>query len=248
MDITPHAQEKMVAPHSPGRSVVSSDLRTLSLFKSLGDQDLLDIANRLTFNGYTKDEEIFGQFEEDDGVYFILSGFVRITVYSAAGKEVTFRDLGPGDMFGELAAIDGQPRSANACAKSNARVGRVSTSQFWALLEDFPAVNAAILTYLCGLVRDLSARVYQFSAHAVGNRIQAEILRLARLAGPGGNTATISPAPTHAEIASRVNTHREAVTREISKLARAGLLERSAGKLIVADIEALANLAEEIAD
>ncbi len=238
----------MVAPHPQGRSVVPSDLRALTIFKSLDDPDLLDIANRLTFNGYTKEEEIFGQYEEDDGVYFILSGFVRITVYSAAGKEVTFRDLGPGDMFGELAAIDGQPRSANACAKTNAHVGRVSTSQFWALLNDFPAVNAATLIYLCGLVRDLSARVYQFSAHAVGNRIQAEILRLARRAGPDGNTATVSPAPTHAEIASRVNTHREAVTREISKLARAGLLERSPGKLIVADIRALERLAEEITD
>ncbi len=223
-------------------------MQQLLIFRDLGDRDLEDIARRLTFNGYDRGEEIFGQYESDNSVYFILSGSVHITVFSAAGKEVTFRDLGPGDMFGELAAIDGQPRSANAVAKADTRIGCASATLFRKLLSEYPAVNWATLTYLCGLVRDLSGRVYQFSAHAVGNRIQSEILRLARLAAPDGNVATISPAPTHAEIASRVNTHREAVTREISRLAGAGLIDRSPGQLTVRDMAALQAIAEEIVD
>ena len=134
MGATLHTQEKMVAAHSSGPTVAPNDLRSLLIFRSLGDRELADIANRLIFNSYSKEEEIFGQYEEDDGVYFILSGLVRITVYSAAGKEVTFRDLGPGDMFGELAAIDGQPRSANACAKTDAHVAvsrRPSSGRCW---------------------------------------------------------------------------------------------------------------------
>lgn len=238
----------MIAENPSGEVGEPRTLRKLLIFRDLGEQDLADVAQRLTFNGYAKDEELIGQHEPDDGVYFILSGSVRITVYSAAGKEVTFRDLGPGDMFGELAAIDGRPRSANAVAKTDARIGRLSAAQFRTLLQEFSAVNVATLTYLCGLVRDLSERVYQFSAHAVGNRIQAEILRLARRTKPEGNAIIISPAPTHAEIASRINTHREAVTREISRLARAGLIERSPGKLVVRDLEALRRLAEEIVD
>lgn len=235
----------MTAFHSPSEIGEPRDLRELLIFRDLSDRDLIDIAKRLKPRRYTNGEEIIGQHEQDNSVYFILSGAVRITVYSAAGKEVTFRDLGPGSMFGELAAIDGQPRSANAVAKSDAHIGRVSAAQFWTLLQDFPEANAATLKYLCGLVRDLSARVYQFSAHAVCNRIQAEILRLAQLAAPAGNAATIAPAPTHAEIAARVNTHREAVTREISRLVDAGLIERSRGRLIVRDIEALKGMAEE---
>ena len=224
------------------------ELRNLSIFRDLDDGDLRDIASRLTFGRYARDEEVFGQHEKDDSVYFILSGVVRITVYSAAGKEVTFRDLQPGEMFGELAAIDGRPRSANAVAKTAVRLCHLSAAQFRALLDEHRGVSAATMTYLCGLVRDLSARVYQFSAHAVGNRIQAEILRLARQSAPDGNTAVIAPVPTHAEIASRVNTHREAVTREISRLANAGLVERAPGRLIVPDMAALARLAEEAAD
>lgn len=237
----------MTAFHSSGEAGDPRDLRELLIFRDLNEQDLSGIAQRLIFKRLARGVEIFGQDEQDDGVYFILSGIIRITVYSASGREVTFRDLEPGAMFGELAAIDGRPRSANAVAKTNAHVGRASAAQFWTLLHDFPAVNAATLKYLSGLVRDLSARVYQFSAHAVSNRIQAEILRLAGRARPTGNATTISPAPTHADIASRVNTHREAVTREISRLARKGLIERSPGKLIVKDIEALRVMAEEVA-
>ena len=236
----------MTTSDSTSQTVAADALRALKIFRDLGDRDLADVAERLAVTRYTRDSEIFGQFEPDDGVYFILSGNVRITVFSAAGKEVTFRDLGPGEMFGELAAIDGKPRSANAIAKTDAQVGRVSAGQFRELLREFPEANAAILHYLCGLVRDLSARVYQFSAHAVGNRIQAEILRLAELARPMDNAAAIAPAPTHAEIASRVNTHREAVTKEISRLANAGVLERSPGKLVVRDIAALRRMAEEV--
>ncbi len=238
----------MTAPPSSAQAISPQALRSLTIFRELSDSDLGDVAERLSFARYARDEEVFGQFEQDDGVYFILSGTVRITVFSAAGKEVTFRDLGPGEMFGELAAIDGQPRSANAIAKADAQVGRIPAARFWDLLQAHPKVNAATLKYLCGLVRDLSARVYQFSAYAVGNRIHAEILRLALLANPTGNEAAIAPAPTHAEIASRVNTHREAVTREISRLAGEGLVERSPGTLIVRDIARLRRLAEEVSD
>ncbi len=238
----------MTGPPPSALAVTPEALRRVTIFRDLAERDLRDVAERLSCTRHARDEEVFGQFESDDGVYFILSGTVRITVFSAAGKEVTFRDLGPGEMFGELSAIDGQPRSANAIAKSAAQIGRISASRFWDLLQEHPKVNAAIMKYLCGLVRDLSHRVYQFSARAVSNRIDAEILRLAMLTDPADNTAEIAPAPTHAEIASRVNTHREAVTKEISRLANAGLLDRAPGTLIVRDIAALKRLAEEVSD
>ena len=236
----------MKNPHASGKINAPNELRKFSIFRDLDDQDLVNIASQLRVRNYRKGEHIIGQYEEEKTVYFLLAGIVRISVYSAAGKEVTFRDLESGAMFGELSAIDDQPRSANVVAKTDARICTVSPTQFWTLLQDFPDVNAALLKYLSGLVRNLSARVYDFSAHSVNNRIQNEILRLARLTEVRGNTAVISPAPTHAEIASRVNTHREAVTKEISRLARAGLIERSPRKLIVRDLAVLQKIVEEV--
>ena len=94
-------------------------------------------------------------------------------------------------------------------------------------------------------IRALTSRVYEFSTLAVNNRIQAELLRLANLAPQGGNAARIAPAPTHVEIASRVSTHREAVTRELNRLSRMGLIERRDGTLLVKDLDRLAKMVHE---
>ncbi len=241
-----HTHSKMKNPHAPGKIAVPNELRKFLIFRDIDDHDLANIALQLRVRKYGRGEQIIGQYEEDKTVYFLLGGTVRIAVYSAAGKEVTFRDFEAGAMFGELSAIDGQPRSANVVATTEAQLCCVSPAQFWALLKEFPDVNAALLKYLSGLVRNLSTRVYDFSAHSVNNRVQNEILRLARLTEVRGNTAVISPAPTHAEIASRVNAHRVAVTKEISRLARAGLIERSPRKFIVRDFAALRKMAEEV--
>ena len=94
-------------------------------------------------------------------------------------------------------------------------------------------------------IRELTNRVYEFSSLDVANRTRAELLRLALAGHRQGRSAKIAPAPTHAEIASRVSTHREAVTREINRLSKLGILERQGGALIVKDIERLEDMVHE---
>ena len=85
--------------------------------------------------------------------------------------------------------------------------------------------------------------MYEFSTLAVKERIQAETLAIGKISTERWQKrARIAPAPTHSEIASRVATHREAVTRELSRLARMGLIERTSGALVVEDVERLAEL------
>ncbi len=107
-------------------------------------------------------------------------------------------------------------------------------------------VAEATLKRLTNQLRVLSERVFEFSTLTVKNRIHAELLRLARDHMRGENTAAISPAPTHAHIASRVSTHREAVTRELNDLARAGLIERRHGVLIIRDVNHLIRMVREV--
>jgi CRP-like cAMP-binding protein len=122
-------------------------------------------------------------------------------------------------------------------------------SVFWTVVEHYPQVAAAVMRHLVGLVRALSGRVFEFSTLAVKNRIHAELLRLAReVSRLNSATVLLSPAPTHAEIASRISTHREAVTRELNEMVRAGLIERRSGGLIICDIERLARLVEDVAE
>jgi len=97
-------------------------------------------------------------------------------------------------------------------------------------------------------VRRLTSRVVEFSTLAVRNRVQAELLRLAGALPPGANAAMLSPAPTHAEIASRISTHREAVTRELSWLEERGIIAKEGRTLRLKDLGKLRMLAAEDSD
>ena len=183
--------------------------------------------------------------EQTTDVFFIVSGKVRVTIYSNSGRDVTYRVQGAGQMFGELSAIDDEPRSAHVLALEESLVASMTAEAFWAALKDYPPVAEAALKRLATLVRQLSDRVFEFSTLAVKNRIHAELLRLGRDGEPNGNASSITPAPTHADVASRISTHREAVTRELNELTRAGLIERNEGALVIQDMTQLAHMVEK---
>ncbi len=223
-------------------------LSAIELFSDLADQDIKALNRTCGWRRYEADQHIVGHQDPTTDVYFIVSGQIRVIVYSPAGKEVAFRDLGVGQSFGELSAIDGEPRSANVFALSPSLLASMKAEAFRKVLRENPEVAANVMLHLAGLVRRLSDRVVEFSVLAVKNRIHAELLRLARDHGAGANEAVISPAPTHADIASRVSAHREAVTRELNALARDGLFERRGGALVVSDVARLALLVEKVLD
>src|SRR3546814_5320386 len=78
----------------------------------------------------------------------MVSGSVRVILFSSAGKEVAFRDIPAGECFGEYAAIDGAPRSANVIALTDVMIGSVSAETFRSILQEYPAVSMALLTSL----------------------------------------------------------------------------------------------------
>ena len=221
-------------------------LEGVAIFADLPAETLARIQKRCSFRRYQPGEPIIDHLDSSDDVFFIAAGETRVSIYSMAGKVVSFCDLGPGDMFGEYAAIDRAPRSASIEARTSCQIASMPGSAFRELLQSEPKIAMALLKQAVLKVRALTTRVYEFSALAVANRIQAELLRLAKSARQDGRTARISPVPTHADIASRISTHREAVTRELNQLARAGILERSANALVVKDVERLEAMVQEI--
>jgi CRP-like cAMP-binding protein len=233
-------------PASPDKAAAA--LAAVEIFRDLKPAALASVAHRCAWRSYQPEQQIMGQADETREVHFIVAGRVRANLYSPDGHEVTFRDLGVGEMIGELAALDPAPRSANIVALAPTTTASLKANEFSLVLRDHPEVAAATLRRLVRLVRALSDRVYEFSTLAVRNRIQAELLRLGRDGKTAGNTARIEPAPTHAEIASRIATHREAVTRELGELARAGLVERDGTALVIRDVGRLARLVETVAD
>jgi CRP-like cAMP-binding protein len=197
------------------------------------------LARECRWRRVTSGQTVISRDAADNDVYMIVSGRVRATAYSAAGRQVTYREMRAGDWFGELAAIDGLSRSADVVASEDSLVAAMSPAVFRRLLREHAVVCDRMLMRLAGSVRELTERVFEFSTLGVQNRLHAELLRLARHAGIRNNAARLDPAPRHAEIASNISTYREQVTRELSTMARQGLVKRSGNALLIPDVERL---------
>ena len=159
---------------------------------------------------------------------------------------MTFRDIPAGDWFGDFAAIDGLSRSADVVALDDALVVAMGPAVFRQLLHEHPTVCDRMMKRLVTSVRELTERIFDLSTLGVQNRVHAEVLRLARQAGVESNAARIDPAPKHTEIASQVSTYREQVTRELSAMAKLGLVQRSGRALVIPDIARLEKIVAEI--
>ncbi|MDH3465309.1 MAG: Crp/Fnr family transcriptional regulator [Gammaproteobacteria bacterium] len=223
-------------------------LRQIEVFRSVDDDTLRSWRNEFEWHRYSANQQIVSQNEPSSDVHFVCGGLVRATIFAASGKEVTFQDLGPGEIFGELAAIDSKPRTTHVLALADSLVATMTARHFLRLLHNRPDVAIATLQRLSGLVRRLCDRVVEFSTLGVKNRIQAELLRLARANGVQNNRALIERLPTHAEIASRVSTHREAATRELNRLIKSKILQREGKSLVVTDVARLERMVEDVQD
>ncbi len=172
-----------------------------------------------------------------DSVFFIDAGEAQVLLYSNSGREVSVRQLARGDLFGELAALDGAPRAASIIAVSDVRARIMARSDFLACLEASPAAGLWLSRRLAGEVRRLTERIFELSALNVQTRLHCELLRLARAGGH--DRMLIQPAPTHAELANRIGTHREAVTREMRALTHLNIIRNRRRSLEFIDLPAL---------
>ncbi len=209
----------------------------------LSEADRAALAARWSAHGYRADELIISHGDTDRDVFFLLEGRARVTLFSEDGREIAYRDLLPGDVFGELAAIDGRERSASVVAIEPARAARLSAVAFRDLVQANPNLGWSLLQHLSGLLRRMTDRVFEFSTLVVRKRLILELLRRASDTAPTGRQASLTPAPTHFELAAQISTHREAVSREMSALAKKKLVEKRGNRLELHDLAALEALA-----
>jgi CRP-like cAMP-binding protein len=208
----------------------------------LSDADIEALARRWHKHDYANDELIIAHGDTDRDVYFLLEGRARVTLFSEDGKEITYRDIEADEIFGELAGIDGKARSASVVAIAASRVARLPEAAFRDMVSNHPDFAWALLEHLSAQLRRMTERVYEFSTLVVRKRLVAELLHLAEDVGCVDGQVAISPAPTHSELASKISTHREAVSRAMSELAKKGLVEKCGGKLVLHDLRTLKGL------
>ena len=229
-----------------GRGRGIEQLDGIDLLAGLPGNVLDDLARQCSWRIYRPGQQVISRESRERQVHFIVRGKVRVCVYSAAGREVAFRDVGAGNCFGEISAIDGLPRSANVEALEEATIASMPPQLFWLLLERHPNVMARTVRLLTATIRSLSERLFELSTLGIQNRVHAEVLRLAKEAGARAGMASLDPAPRHVDIASRISANREQVTKELSAMARQGLIEKRGRALVVPDVARLERIVSEV--
>lgn len=225
--------------------ITHESLRVFPLFSEMSDAALSAIASDCIVQQYAEGELVIGHTDTSFDVLLLLSGSARVSLYSADGQRVGFREMPKGMMFGEISAIDGLPRSASVETAEPCTIAMLPRRRFLALIGEHPGFAIAVARQLAGHVRRLTTRVFEFSTMAVRQRLRAELLRLAGPPLTGVDSALIQNLPTHAELASRISTHREAVSREMAWLDSEGHAVKQGRSLFIPSLSRLRSLVDD---
>ena len=222
---------------------ITETLARIPLFHSLDAEAVRRLDAGCTWSRARAKEWVLDYESGGTDLFFVLRGHVRVVIPNA-DRELILDDIRDGEFFGELAAIDQRPRSAGIVAVTDTLVARMAANMFRQVVYDHPDVCRQLLEALVARIRMLANRANEHSNLNVRQRLYAELLRLARTP-TGGDRLVVSPPPTHAELAARVASHREAITRELNALERAGLIERRRGAIVLLDADRLRQLVAE---
>ena len=221
-------------------TVSTSDLDKVPLLANLDQRTKSAIVQKTKGLRAQATQEIISYLDTSDSVFFVLEGHVRVNMISAGGRQITYQLLGPGDMFGEMAALDGLPRSASVIAESNVLLIEMGGAQFVELITNHASLVLPIMRRLTSLSRWLSARVFEYHAYNVRGRVYLELMRLA----DGIDTPHPLIKISDRDMASRVGTTRENVTRICGELKQNGVIQRDAKGMVILDPVALNELLE----
>jgi CRP-like cAMP-binding protein len=222
------------------------NLSGINILSALETTALNEIEKLCFFKNCASNEQIIDRHSETTDIFFVISGVVRVANYSLSGRIISFADLSAGSHFGELAALDGQLRSASVFSLTNCLLATISKGQFLALLKKYPSVALMVMKSLAKIIRTSTNRIMDLSTLAANNRVQADLLRMAKKFEIDGVTAEISPIPIHGDIASRVSTSRETVARVLMDLAKRGIVQRQKKSLVVKDIKQLSDMVKKM--
>jgi CRP-like cAMP-binding protein len=229
------------ADQAKGRGSAGSSLDGIVILSGLTAAERAELARRCAWRRFAPGERILTRDGESREVLFVVEGELRIVNYASSGREIAYAVIGPGSHAGELAAIDGGPRSASVEALTDCHIASLGGEAFTRLLIDRGVVAMAVLRHLARIVRNADDRISELAVLGAMQRVYRELLRSARPVGAGG---VISPLPTQESIASLVGTTRETVARALGQLVKAGVAKRQGRELLIRDCAVLEAMSE----
>ena len=211
-------------------------LRSAAIFAELPDDALARLAARCVRRTYGRNQFLW--YQGDDGAHLVVvaSGLVKVVLSSPQGGEVVLTTLGPGEISGELAVLDGSPRSASVVAAEPTTVLLLTRATVLDTLNRYPSVLDALLRSLGNLIRRITEQAGDFVFLDLGGRVAKLLLHLAE--AHGASSTVLDLRLTQSDLAAMVGATRPAVNRVLQNLAGRGVIEVDGQRIV------LVNLAE----
>ena len=211
-------------------------LRSVNIFSDLSESELNSIQDLCKTRKYPKNSMIILEEEMGDVVFIVMSGTVKITRVNDEGKEVILAMLGSGEVFGEMAILDGESRSANALSQENCEVVTINREDFLNLLKTNNKVSLSLMTEFAIRLRKSDQQIEALSLDDAEHRIGVSILNLAEEMGViRQGIVTVENLPYQQDIANMAGTSRETVSRVMKIFEERGLITKTGHKLSIPD-------------
>jgi len=220
-------------------------LAKVPMFEHLAEEELEHLSGLLQARRYPRGEVIFHQGDVGTALFIIRKGQVAIRLSSPDGKEVTLAMLERGDFFGELALLDGEPRSTDAVAREETELLSLQRESFHRFLESSPQVALGLLASLSRLVRRVTQLVHDATFLDARTRLIRVLLELARSQGePSADGVVITQKLTQVELANLCGLTRESTNKWLRFFVREGLLSYEGGQITLVHPEQLLKQSE----
>ena len=215
-------------------------LREHYLLKALSEDEMDRLMRFSTMHAYKTNEVIFRRGDPGEGMMAVLKGQIRIGIMSAEGKELIYNLIGAGQVFGEIALIDGKPRTADAVALEPTEAVVVRRRDFIPFLEADAKLCIRMMAVLCERLRLTSELAEDFMFLELRQRLAKRLVRLAQLYGrPWHEGVIINFRLPQRELAAMMGTSRESINKQLRTWAESGWLSVDRGNIAIHDIDAL---------
>jgi len=215
-------------------------LRCSPLFSRLGDAEADAILAHAKVIRYPEGAEIFRKGEPGNSMMAVLSGRVTISAPSPDGRQVVLSVLRAGEVFGEIAALDGKQRTADATAATECELLVVARRDFLSVLRHEPELCLQLLMVFCGRIRRTDEQVEDLAFLDLETRIAKTLLRLAEEQNGGGLAAAVGVRISQRALGEIVGGSRESVNKHLQDFKRAGIIAIEKGAIRIRDVAALA--------
>ncbi len=209
-------------------------LRSVPLFSDLEQGELDRFAQVAVPRSFPAATRVFHEGDHSDACYIVRSGSFRVTREHSDGRAITLATLGPGDLFGELAMLDGEVRSASVEALTDGELLALPASEVRALLGRHPEITVKLVAALVRRLRAANERISRQSFQTVPSRVAGVLSQLAAEETPrGADGREVTIRMNQADLAQLAGTSRESVSRFLAELERAGVVRPGRGRVTV---------------